>query len=153
MKTTLALAVVAGCTVAAASAQSPSSAFNRGNGLQAWQNPGLDAALQKCATRPNVRSLESVRRSAGDTEEPPEPAAPAPTTAIPGVVAAGQTWKVVWHWQGNNADGPIATEDGKLLFANNDASNVMEMDPATGLARIAYEDVNKIGRASCRERV
>jgi gluconolactonase len=148
MKSTLAVAILVGCTSAAASAQSPSSAFNRGTGLQAWQNPGLDAALAKCATRPNVRSLESVRRSEGDTQEPPEPAAPAATSAIPGVIAAGQSWKVVWHWQGNNADGPIAADDGKLLFANNDASNVMEMDPATGLARIAYEDVNTGGGVS-----
>jgi sugar lactone lactonase YvrE len=147
MKTTIAMALAC-CGAATALAQSPSSAFDRGTGLQAWQNPGLAAALAKCATRPNVRSLESVRRSPGDTEEPPEPAAPAPTTAIPGVIAAGQTWKVVWHWQGNNADGPIAADDGKLLFANNDASNVMEMDPATGLARIVYEDVNTGGAVS-----
>ena len=148
MKSAFAFAVLVGCTAAAASAQSPSSAFDRGTGLQAWQNPGLDAALAQCTTRPNVRSLESVRRSPGDTAEPPEPAAPAPTTAIPGVIAAGQTWKVVWHWQGNNADGPIAADDGKLLFANNDASNVMEMDPATGLARIVHDDVNTGGGVS-----
>jgi gluconolactonase len=147
MKSTLALAVLS-CTAAAASAQSPSSAFDRGTGMQAWQNPALAASLAQCATRPNVRSLESVRRSEGDTQEPPEPTAPAPTAAIPGVIAAGQAWKVVWHWQGNNADGPIAADDGKLLFANNDASNVMEMDPATGLARIAYEDVNTGGAVS-----
>lgn len=148
MKSALTLAVIASCTAAAASAQSPSSAFDRGNGLQAWQNPGLDAALAKCSVRPTVRSLESVRQSPGDTAEPPEPAAPAPSSAIPGVIAAGQTWKVVWHWHGNNADGPIAAEDGKLLFANNDASNVMEMDPATGLARIVYDDVNTGGAVS-----
>ena len=146
--TTLALAVLVSCTAAAASAQSPSSAFNRGNGLQAWQNPALSSALDKCKTRPSVRSLESVRRTDGDTQEPPAPADPAPTTAIPGVIAAGQAWKVVWQWQGNNADGPIAVDGGKLLFANNDASNVMEMDPATGLARIAYEDVNTGGAVS-----
>jgi len=148
MKSTLAAAILVGSAAATASAQSPASAFDRGNGQQAWQNPGLAASLAQCATRPNVRSLETVRRSEGDTQEPPEPAAPEPTTAIPGVIAAGQTWKVVWHWQGNNADGPIAADDGKLLFANNDASNVMEMDPATGLARIAYEDVNTGGAVS-----
>jgi gluconolactonase len=147
MRTTMTAALLT-FAAATAHAQSPSSAFNRGNGLQAWQNPGLAEALAKCSTPPNVRSLESVRRSEGDTQEPPEPAAPAPTSAIPGVIAGGQTWKVVWHWQGNNADGPIAADDGKLLFANNDASNVMEMDPATGLARIAYEDVNTGGAVS-----
>src|SRR5690349_6530587 len=112
MKTALALAVLVGCTTVTASAQSPSSAFNRGTGLQAWQNPGLSAALDKCTTRPTTRSLESVRRTDGDTQEPPEPATPAPSTAIPGVIAAGQAWKVVWQWQGNNADGPIAVDGG-----------------------------------------
>jgi gluconolactonase len=147
MKPTITAALLT-FAAATAHAQSPSTAFNRGTGLQAWQNPGLAAALDKCKTRPNVRSLESIRRTDGDTQEPPEPATPAPTTAIPGVIAADQTWKVVWHWQGNNADGPIAADGGKLLFANNDASNVMEMDPATGLARIAYEDVNTGGAVS-----
>ena len=32
--------------------------------------------------------------------------------------------------------------EGTLLFANNDASNVMQMDPATGLARVIHSDVN-----------
>jgi sugar lactone lactonase YvrE len=68
--------------------------------------------------------------------------------AIPGVIAAGQTWKVVWHWEGNNADGPIAGDDGSMLFANNDASNVMQVDPATGLARIVYDDTNTGGALS-----
>lgn len=35
-----------------------------------------------------------------------------------------QTWKVVWSWEGNNADGIIAGDAGTMLFANNDASNV-----------------------------
>ena len=58
------------------------------------------------------------------------------------MIAAGQTWKTVWDWQGNNADGPIAGDGGTLLFANNDASNVMRMDPATGLATVVHRDVN-----------
>jgi gluconolactonase len=64
------------------------------------------------------------------------------------VIAAGQTWKVVWSWEGNNADGPIAGDDGTLLFANNDASNVMKLDPATGLATILYSDTNTGGALS-----
>jgi sugar lactone lactonase YvrE len=148
MKSALAFAVLVGCTAAAAAAQSPSSAFDRGTGQQAWQSAGLDAVLARCATRPPARRAGGGAPSAADSQEPPEPAAPAPSTAIPGVIEAGQTWKVVWHWQGNNADGPIAADDGKLLFANNDASNVMELDPATGLARIVYDDVNTGGAVS-----
>jgi gluconolactonase len=70
------------------------------------------------------------------------------STEIPGVIAAGQTWKVVWSWEGNNADGPIAGDDGTILFANNDASNVMQIDPATGLATIIHSDTNTGGALS-----
>ena len=149
MKTTIALAVFVGCTAAAASAQSPSSAFNRGNGLagMAEPRPGRGAREVHGSARTCAASRASHVRTATRKSRPSRPA-PAPSTAIPGVIAAGQSWKVVWHWQGNNADGPIAGDDGKLLFANNDASNVMEMDPATGLARIAYDDVNTGGAVS-----
>jgi sugar lactone lactonase YvrE len=54
----------------------------------------------------------------------------------------------VWHWEGNNADGLIAGENGTLLFANNDASNVMRLDPATGLATIIHQDTNTGGALS-----
>lgn len=37
---------------------------------------------------------------------------------IPGIVEAGKQWRLVWAWQGNNADGPIPTDDGKLLIPN-----------------------------------
>jgi sugar lactone lactonase YvrE len=76
---------------------------------------------------------------------PPEPARAGSFAAIAGVVAAGQSWKTVWQWEGNNADGLIADRDGTLLFANNDASNVMRLDPATGLAEIVHADTNTGG--------
>ena len=61
----------------------------------------------------------------------------------------GTGWKVVWSWQGNNADGPIAGDNGTLLFANNDASNVMQFDPATGLATDRLRR-HRIPAAPCR---
>ena len=64
------------------------------------------------------------------------------------MIAAGQNWKTVWSWEGNNADGPIAGDDGTVLFANNDASNVMKLDPATGLATIVHADTNTGGALS-----
>jgi sugar lactone lactonase YvrE len=54
----------------------------------------------------------------------------------------------VWSWEGNNVDGPIAGDKGTVLFANNDASNVMQMDPATGLASILYSNTNTGGAVS-----
>jgi sugar lactone lactonase YvrE len=148
MKTKVALAVLIGCAAATAAAQSPSSAFPRGNSKQSWQEPGLAAVLAKCAKPPQPFRIGGAADPSANSSAPPEPAAPPPSTAIPGVIAAGQTWKVVWHWEGNNFDGPIAGSDGTMLVANNDASNVMQVDPATGLAKILYDNVNTGGAVS-----
>jgi gluconolactonase len=131
---------------AAASAQSPSSAFDRGHSMQSWQEPGRAAVLAKCANPPEPFSIGGGQAANASTP-PPAPALPAPS-AIPGVIAAGQSWKVVWSWEGNNVDGLIAGDDGTLLFANNDASNVMRLDPSTGLATVLYSDTNTGGALS-----
>ena len=138
-------AVLLSLATASAVAQSPSSAFDRGASLQAWQNPGLPALLESCRVAPGIRPIGGG--GPADAPPPPPPALP-PSTEIPGVIAGGQTWKVVWAWEGNNADGPIAGDDGTILFANNDASNVMRLDPATGLATVIHEDTNTGGAVS-----
>jgi gluconolactonase len=145
MKSRMALAVLLACAVAAASAQSPSSAFPRGNSLQAWQDPGLPAVLAKCRNPPQPFAIGGG--PAADAAPPPE-RPPAVSTGIPGVIAGGQSWKVVWSWEGNNADGLIAGDAGTMLFANNDASNVMKLDPATGLATVVHGDTNTGGALS-----
>src|SRR6185295_14743056 len=143
MKSQIALASVAACLAATVSAQSPaallpSSGFPRGSSQQSWQNPGLKNVLAKCKTPPRPFSIP-ISQSANANAEPAAPALP-PTAAIPGVLAAGQSWKVAWSWEGNNVDGPIAGDNGTVLFANNDASNVMQLDPSTGLAKIVHRD-------------
>ncbi|HET9361506.1 MAG TPA: hypothetical protein VFO58_17260 [Vicinamibacterales bacterium] len=148
MKSATALAVLLACAAAIASAQSPSSAFARGNSLQSWQNPGLKSVLAKCKTPPAPFAIPGAGTANAKPAPPPEPPAPPASTAIPGVIAAGQTWKVVWSWEGNNADGIIAGDEGTMLFANNDASNVMKLDPATGLASIIHTDTNTRGALS-----
>ncbi len=115
--------------------------------MQSWQNPGIKNVLAKCANPPKPFSIPIAGKSANSNAAPPDPVLPA-TSAIPGVLAAGQAWKVVWSWEGNNVDGPIAGDNGTVLFANNDASNVMQMDPATGLARIIYSNTNTGGAIS-----
>jgi gluconolactonase len=147
MKSTFALVVLLGCASALVSAQQPSSSFDRGKSLQSWQNAGYKAALAKCKNPPQPFAIPGAGQGANTTAAPPEPAMPAPA-AIPGVLAAGQAWKVVWSWEGNNVDGPIAAENGAVLFANNDAGNVMQLDPSTGLARVAYRDINTAGAVS-----
>ena len=130
-----------------ASAQQPSSAFDRGHGLQAFQEPGLAAITSKCKSPPPVRPARGAAATPENSAAPPAPALPA-TDAIPDVLAAGQSWKVVWAWEGNNADGPLAASDGSILFANNDARNVMKLDPATGLATILFDNTNTGGGLS-----
>ncbi len=102
--------------------------------------------LAKCKTPPPPFSIP-ISQSADAKGVPPDPVLPA-TSAIPGVLAAGQSWKVVWSWEGNNVDGPIAGDNGTVLFANNDAGNVMQLDPATGLAKILYGNINTAGAVS-----
>ena len=145
MKSTIALAVVIGCAAASASAQGPSSSFARGGSQQAWQNSGTAAVLAKCQKPPQPFSIGGGQGA--NAAAPPPPALPSPS-AIPGVIAAGQSWKVVWAWEGNNADGPIAGDEGAMLFANNDASNVMKVDPTTGLATVLHSDTNTGGALS-----
>ncbi|WP_428096243.1 SMP-30/gluconolactonase/LRE family protein [Candidatus Rariloculus sp.] len=149
MKPTIALALLAACASTTALAQNPASAFDRGNSIQAWQHPGLQDVLAECSNAPSPFSIGRGQSASVDaTASPPEPAPPPPSTAIPGVIAAGQTWKVVWSWEGNNADGIVAGNGSAMLFANNDASNVMELDPGTGRATVLYSDTNTGGALS-----
>jgi sugar lactone lactonase YvrE len=151
LKSRFALALIAGSAAAVVFAQSPSSSFPRGNSMQSWQNPGIRNVLAKCSNPPKPFSIPGAGRTNADAEiqknAPPDPVLPA-TSAIPGVLATGQSWKVVWSWEGNNVDGPIASDNGTVMFANNDASNVMQLDPATGLAKIVYRDTNTGGAVS-----
>ena len=119
------------CAAAPLQAQQPASAFDRGTAMQNWQHPDHAALVAQCKTPPPPFRIGGAPGPDAD-KEPPAPALPA-VTAINGIVAADAKWKLVWAWQGNNADGPIAADNGTLLFANNDASNVMQLDPATGL--------------------
>jgi gluconolactonase len=153
VKPTIVLTLLIGCAAAAAFAQSPSSAFPRGNSLQAWQNPGYPGVLARCTNPPQPSSdraaqVAAARADPANAAPPPEGPPPPASTAIPGVIAAGQTWKTVWSWEGNNADGIIAGDNGTMLFANNDASNVMQLDPSTGLATILHRDTNTGGALS-----
>jgi gluconolactonase len=149
MASRIAFAVLLGCAAATVSAQAPSSTFARGDSRQAWQDPGLRGVLATCKNPaqpfsiPIQPSSSEQQASAVSVE-----AGAGAGGGIPGVIAAGQTWKAVWSWEGNNADGIIAGDDGTMLFANNDASNVMKLDPATGLATVIHRDTNTGGAVS-----
>jgi sugar lactone lactonase YvrE len=146
MNTTLITAAILAITTATAIAQQPPT-FDRGHSLQAWQDSGYAALTARCKVPPPPRATRSGAPAAETTAAPPAPALPMPD-AIPGVIAAGQHWKVVWAQEGNNADGPIAGDNGSLLFANNDASNVMRLDLATGRAQVVFDNTNTGGAVS-----
>jgi gluconolactonase len=57
----------------------------------------------------------------------PTPAKEVTVTAIPGVIAAGAQWKLIWQGP-DNADGIVATPDGGLLFAQEQPSTVAKLD-------------------------
>jgi len=145
MKTAMTLAVILGFA-GSALAQAPATSYDRGSNLQVWQHADYAARLAQCRNPP------APFRIGGDgdnstTVAPPAPALPV-ATGIPGIVEDGRQWRLVWAWEGNNADGPIAAENGSMLMANQDAGNVMQLDPATGLARIIHEDTNTGGAVS-----
>jgi gluconolactonase len=64
-------------------------------------------------------------------------------TAIPGVVAAGATWRRVWQGS-DNADGIVGTADGGLLFAQEQPSRVRKLDPE-GRASVYLENTHGTG--------
>ncbi len=147
MKTKIALFLTVGLA-GTAFAQGPASSFDRGSSQQVWQHADYAATLAQCANPPAPFRIGGPAGAApASTEEPPVPALPV-AAAIPGVIEAGKQWRLVWAWQGNNADGPIAGDNGTLLFANQDASNVMQLDPATSLATVIYDDTNTGGSVS-----
>jgi len=127
--------------------EGPSGTFDRGTHQQSWQNAGYKTALASCKNPPQPFAIPGAGNAAAATAAPPDPVLP-PTTSIPGVLQALESWKVVWSWQGNNVDGPIAGDNGTVLFANNDAGDVIQFDPATGLAKVAYGNINTAGAVS-----
>jgi sugar lactone lactonase YvrE/dienelactone hydrolase len=127
--------------------EGPAATFDRGSHQQAWQDASYKTTLSQCRNPPQPFAITGAGNTAGATTAPPEPVLP-PTSALPGVLEALQSWKVVWSWQGNNVDGPIASESGTILFANNDAGDVIRFDPETGLARVAHDNINTAGAVS-----
>ncbi|HEX5047763.1 MAG TPA: hypothetical protein VFX89_11635, partial [Gammaproteobacteria bacterium] len=110
--------------------------------------PGVQALRD--SRYPSYLAANCKNPPAAPAPQPPRAAAPAPAhraykvAAIPGVIAAGATWKTIWTGTGNNADGPVATDDGGMLFAQNTDSKVMKLD-VNGKASFPYADTNTGG--------
>jgi len=68
-------------------------------------------------------------------------------TEMPGVIAAGQRWRFLWQEAGNNGDGIVGTDDGGLLIAQNDNSEVVKLDQ-DGNPSVVYSDTRTGGSLS-----
>ena len=138
---------------------------------QAAQDPGYQALIATCKIPPPARgggpggaggggarpggppagarggaapgTAPGAATAAAPAPFPPPPAAYT-VTAIPGVIAAGQTWTKVWETSGNNADGILADKDGSLLIAQNHNSAVVKLD-ASGKVSPVYSDTHTGG--------
>ena len=127
-------------------AQAPAS----GPSLQAPADPRYKSVIDTCKTPPPAPAARGGGPAGAGRGAAPAaaPAAGAATvTAIPGVIAAGQTWTKVWETSGNNADGIVGTPDGGLLIAQNDNAQVLKLAP-DGTTSVAYKDTNTGGALS-----
>src|SRR3954467_2752334 len=59
--------------------------------------------------------------------KPPIPPQDVTSTAIPGVIASGQKWKMAWQGEAT-ADGMVGTEDGGLIFAQEQSNRILKID-------------------------
>jgi gluconolactonase len=145
---TIASAVIAATAVLSLGQAPPPATPKSGPGIQAPQDAREPELLKTCKNPPPARG----GARGGGAGRGRGPAAPPATgdytvTEIPGVIAAGQKWTEVWTGTGNNADGPVATKDGGMLFAQNTDSAVLKLDK-DGKASIVYRDTNTGGAVS-----
>lgn len=64
-------------------------------------------------------------------------------SAIPGVVAANSRWMLAWQGT-DNADGIVGTDDGGLLFAQEQPNRISKLD-ANDKVSVALEDTHGTG--------
>src|SRR6185503_11456426 len=95
----------------------PPAAPRTGPGVQAPQDAKYADLIKTCKVPPPAAPGRGGAAKGGPAkgqEKGPAAAAAAgpndvTSTAIPGVIAAGQKWKEAWKVEGNNADGIVAT--------------------------------------------
>ncbi len=156
MKLTAVLAAMAlgvvGATIVLS--QAPDPAVNKQPpDVQAPQDPKEPEVLATCKTPPPARGgARGGGRGAGRGRGPAETGPKDYTVMeIPGVIAAGQKWTVVWEASGNNSDGIIGTKDGGILIAQNNNGNIVKLDK-DGKASIAYSGLNTSGAVSMNKK-
>src|SRR6188508_3536315 len=128
--------------------------------FQAPRDPGYAALIATCKTPPPQAAPRGGGAPAGARPggagpggapgraggAPPGTPAEYTVTAIPGVIAAGQRWKLEWQVDGNNADGILADTDGALLLAQNDNGAIVKL--VNGKVTTLFRDLNTSGAIS-----
>jgi gluconolactonase len=144
MKPTRTFAILAGCAGLVWAQNAPLAGQARG-GFGAGAQGRPPDYLKGCKVAPEGRGGGGAGRGPGG------PAAPATfdareytVTGIPGVIAAGARWTEVWRGDGNNADGLVGTNDGGVLFAQNDNNQVGKIDK-NGKVTFPYSGLNVSG--------
>jgi sugar lactone lactonase YvrE len=138
--------LIAALGASVAFGQAPAAALRTGPGVQAPQDAKYADLIKACKTPPAPGRGGAKGGAAKGKGPAPAPAGPkeVSSTAIPGVIAAGQQWKEIWKVEGNNADGIVATKDGGILLAQNDNSNVVKLDK-NGKVSNVYTGLNTSG--------
>jgi gluconolactonase len=121
----------------------PAPANRRPASVSSPDDPGLPALIATCRTPP-------APRGPGRGGGPPAGPRGYQVTAIPGVVA-GERWRFLWQEAGNNGDGIVGTDDGGLLIAQNDNSQVVKLD-RNGRPSVVYTDTHTGGSLSINTR-
>ena len=146
--------IVAGAALVAQGQPAPAQPAN----LQAAQDPRSPEVIAKCKTPPPQAPAAAAGRQ-GAPGGQGAPAAPQPipgpaeykVDAIPGVIAAGQRWRMVWEAPGNNGDGIIGLDDGTVLAAQNSNAQVVKIDDK-GTATVLYRDTRTGGSLSMNKK-
>jgi len=149
---------------AAVLAQAPAQTAYTPAHLQAPRDPGYAALIATCKTPPpaapargggapggGARPGGAAPGGGAPAQGRPGGAAPGTpaeytVTEIPGVIAAGQRWKLEWQVDGNNADGILADTDGALLLAQNDNGAIVKL--VNGKVTTLFKDLNTSGALS-----
>src|SRR5262245_26910883 len=114
----------------------PPSSNPSGPSVQAPNDSNYAALIETCKTPPAAPGGAGGRGGARGAA-PAQSIRDYAVAGIPDVIAAGRRWTFVWQQAGNNGDGIVGTDDGGLLLAQNDTSNVLKLD-GDGKPSIAY---------------
>ena len=107
-------------------------------GVQSGQDPNRAVFLAaNCKNPPPAAAAGRGGRGGGAAAT--QPTQEYTIGEIPGVVAGGLRWNLLWEETGNNADGIVALDDGRLLIARNDKSDVLQID-RDGKTSVVYAD-------------